>query len=306
MRLQFVTDYPDIGDGLLYIRYPSSSSNRRDVSIALYEVSSADAGGLLYAHRVSNAGGDDSQEVITFRYKDENVHLYPPVDGALLAAVGKHTTAEKAGLPTSMFFMHGGRITHAEAKMAYSDGVAPIRDGKNILFSADAWRMIADYFRHTVGDVYGGRQFLHSWVLSNAAVAVTDVLTCPVDADSALREFLSDPYITDAISLHIERERDADESRRRLLTLDRGLIEKQTCIKLLDDAYDDYALLTAELSGDDVKKRSVIRYLTIWYEAFLSLVKVVDEDVAEVTVLPAASRARGIIAALVASPTYCE
>lgn len=306
MRLQFVTDYPDIGDGLLYIRYPSSSSDRRDVSIELYEVSSADADGLLYARKVSDAGGDDSQEVITFRYRDENIHLHPPVDGVLLAAVGKTTTAEKAGLPTSMFFMHGGRITHAEAKVAYSDGVAPIRDGKNILFSADAWRMIADYFRHTVGDVYDGRQFLHSWVRSNAAVAVTDVLTCPMDADSALREFLSDPYITDGISLHIEREKDVDGSRWRLLTLDRGLIEKQTCVKLLDDAYDDYGLLTAELSGDDVKKRSVIRYLTIWYEAFLSLVKVVDEDVAEATVLPAVSRARGIIATLVASPTYCE
>lgn len=306
MHLRFVTDYPDIGDGLLCIRYPSSSSNSHDVTIELYEVSSADADGLLYAHRVSNAGGDDSQEVITFRYKDENVHLHPPVDGVLLAAVGKPTTAEKAGLPASMFFMHGGRITHAEAKTVYSDGVAPIRDGKNILFSADAWRMIADYFRHTVGDVYGGRQFLHSWVRSNAAVAVTDVLTCPEDADSALREFLSDPYITDAISLHIERERDADESRWRLLTLDRGLIEKQTCPKLLDDAYDDYGLLIANLSSDDVKKRSVIRYLTIWFEAFLSLAKVVDDDVAETTVLPAISRVRGIIATLVTSPTYCE
>jgi hypothetical protein len=306
MRLQFVTDYPDIGDGLLYIHYPSSSSDRRDVSIELYEVSSADADGLLYAHRVSNAGGDDSQEVITFRYRNENVHLYPPMDGVLLATVGKPTTAKKAGLPSSMFFIHGGRITHAEAKMAYSDGVAPIRDGKNILFSADAWRMIADYFLHTVGDVYGGRQFLHSWVRSNAAVAVTDVLTCPEDADSALREFLSDPYITDAISLHIEREKDADESRWRLLTLDRGLIEKQTCVKLFDDAYDDYGLLTAELSGDDVKKRSVVRYLTIWFEAFLSLAKVVDDDVAEATVLPAVSRVRGIVATLVASPTYCK
>ena len=35
MRLQFVTDYPDIGDGLLYIRYPSSSSDRRDVLLTL-------------------------------------------------------------------------------------------------------------------------------------------------------------------------------------------------------------------------------------------------------------------------------
>lgn len=306
MRLRFVTDYPDIGDGLLYIRYPSSSSDRRDVSIELYEVSSADADGLLYAHRVSDAGGDGSQEVITFRYRDENVHIYPPMDGVLLAAVGKLTTAEKAGLPSSMFFIRGGRIAHAEVQMAYSDGIAPIRDGKNILFSADAWRMIGDYFRHTVGDVYGGRQFLHSWVRSNAAVAVTDVLTCPEDADSALREFLSDPCITDAISLHIEREKDADESRWRLLTLDRGLIEKQTCVKLLDDAYDDYGLLTAELSGDDVKKRSVVRYLTIWFEAFLALAKVVDDDVAEATILPAISRARGIIATLVASPTYCK
>lgn len=33
MRLRFVSDYPDIGDGLLYIRYPSSPSDRRDVSI---------------------------------------------------------------------------------------------------------------------------------------------------------------------------------------------------------------------------------------------------------------------------------
>ena len=306
MHLRFVTDYPNIGDGLLYIRYPSSSSDRRDVSIELYEVSSADSDGLLYARKVSNAGGGDSQEVITFRYRDENVHIYPPVDGVLLAAVGKPTTAEKAGLPTSMFFMHGGRIVHTEAKAAYSDGVAPVRDGENILFSADAWRMIGDYFRHTVGDVYGGRQFLHSRVQSNAAVAVTDVLTCPVDADSALREFLSDPYIADAISLHIEREKDADESRWRLLTLDRELIEKQTCAKLLDDAYDDYGLLTAELSSDDVKKRSVIRYLTIWFEAFLSLPKVVDDDVAEATVIPAISRVRGIIATLVTSPTYCE
>lgn len=306
MRLRFVTDYPDIGDGLLYIRYPSSSSDRRDVTIELYEVSRADADGLLYAHRVSDAGGNDSQEVITFRYRDENAHLHPPVDGVLLAAVGKPTTAEKAGLPTSMFFMHGGRITHAEAKMAYSDGVAPIRDGKNILFSADAWRMIGDYFRHIVGDVYGGRQFLHSWVRSNAAVAVTDVLTCPADTDSALREFLSDPYIADAISLHIEYEKDAGESRWRLLTLDRELIEKQTYANFLDDVYDDYGLLTAELSGDDVKKRSVIRYLTIWFEAFLSLAKVVDDDVAEVTVLPAISRVRGIIATLVTNPTYCK
>lgn len=108
MHLQFVTDYPDIGDGLLYIHYPSSSSDRRDVSIELYEVSSADADGLLYAHRVSNAGGDDSQEVITFRYRNENVHLYPPMDGVLLATVGKLTTAEKAGLPSSMFFMRAG------------------------------------------------------------------------------------------------------------------------------------------------------------------------------------------------------
>lgn len=306
MRLQFVTDYPDIGDGLLYIRYPSSSSDRRDVIIELYEVSSADADGLLYAHRVSDANEGDSQEVITFRYRDENVHLYPPVDGVLLATVGKLTTAEKAGLPTSMFFMHGGRIAHAEVKMAYSDGVAPIRDGKNILFSADAWRMIGDYFRHTVGDVYGGRQFLHSWVRSNAAVEVTDVLTCPEDAGSALREFLSDSYVTDAISLHIEREKDADESRWRLLSLDRELVEKQTCVKLLDDVYDDYGLLVAELSSNDVKKRSVIKYLTIWFEAFLSLAKVVDDDVAETTVLPAISRVRGIIATLVTRPTYCE
>ena len=306
MHLRFVTDYPDIGDGLLYIRYPSSSSDRRDVAIELYEVSSADADGLLYAHRVSDAGGDDSQEVITFRYRDENVHIYPPVDRVLLAAVGKPTTAEKAGLPSSMFFMRGGRIVHAEAKAAYSDGVAPVRDGENILFSADAWRMIGDYFRHTVGDVYGGRQFLHSRVQSNAAVAVTDVLTCPVDADSALREFLSDPYIADAISLHIEREKDAGESHWRLLTLDRGLIEKQTCANFLDDVYDDYGLLTAKLSSDDVKKRSVMRYLTIWFEAFLSLAKVVDDNVAETTVLPAVSRVRGIIATLVTSPTYCE
>jgi hypothetical protein len=306
MRLQFVTYYPDIGDGLLYIRYPSSSSDRRDVAIELYEVSSADADGLLHAHRVSDAGGDDSREVITFRYRDDNVHLHPPVDGVLLAAVGKLTTAEKVGLPTSMFFMHGGRIAHAEAKMAYSDGVAPIRDGKSILFSADAWRMIGDYFRHTVGDVYGGRQFLHWRIRSDAAVAVTDVLTCPEDADSALREFLSDPYITDAISLHIEHEKDADESRWRLLSLDRKLVEKQTCAKLLDDDYDDYGLLTAELSGDDVKTRSVIRYLTVWFEAFLSLVKVVDDDIAEATVIPAVSRVRGIIATLVTHPTYCE
>lgn len=306
MRLQFVTDYPDIGDGLLYIHYPSSSSDRRDVSIELYEVSSADADGLLYAHRVSDAGGDDSQEVITFRYKDENVRLHPPVDGALLAAVGKPATAEKAGLPSSMFFMHGGRIVHAEVQVAYSDGVAPIRDGKSILFSADAWRMIGDYFRHTVGDVYGGRQFLHSYIQSDAAVAVTDVLTCPADADSALRGFLSDPYITDAISLYIEHEKDANESRWRLLSLDRELVEKQTYVKLLDDVYDDYGLLVAALSSNDVKKRSVLKYLTIWYEAFLSLARAVDDDVAEATVLPAVSRVRGIIATLVTSPTYCE
>lgn len=306
MHLQFVTDYPDIGDGLLYIHYPSSSSDRRDVSIELYEVSSADVDGLLYAHRVSNAGGDDSQEVITFRYRNENVHLYPPMDGVLLATVGKLTTAEKAGLPSSMFFMRGGRIAHAEAKMAYEDGVAPIRDGKNILFSADAWRMIGDYFRHAVGDVYGGRQFLHSYAHSDAAVAVTDVLTCPADVDSALRGFLSDPYITDAISLYIEHEKDADESRWRLLSLDRELVEKQTCVKLLDDVYDDYGLLVAELSSNDVKKRSVLKYLTIWYEAFLSLARAVDDDVAEATVLPAVSRARGFIADLVTSPTYCE
>lgn len=306
MRLQFVTDYPDIGDGLLYIHYPSSSSDRRDVSIELYEVSSADADGLLYAHRVSDAGGNDSRKVITFRYRDENVHIYPPMDGVLLAAVGKPTTAEKAGLPSSMFFMHGGRIVHAEVQVAYSDGVAPIRDGKSILFSADAWRMIGDYFRHTVGDVYGGRQFLHSYIQSDAAVAVTDVLTCPADADSALRGFLSDPYITDAISLYIEHEKDANESRWRLLSLDRELVEKQTYVKLLDDVYDDYGLLVAALSSNDVKKRSVLKYLTIWYEAFLSLARAVDDDVAEATVLPAVSRVRGIIATLVTSPTYCE
>lgn len=306
MRLRFVTDYPDIGDGLLYIRYPSSPSDRRDVSIELYEVSSADADGLLYAHRVSDAGGDDSQEVITFRYKDENVHLHPPVDGVLLAAVGKLTTAEKAGLPSSMFFIRGGRIAHAEVQMAYSDGIAPIRDGKNILFSADAWRMIGDYFRHTVGDVYGGRQFLHSYIQSDAAVAVTDVLTCPEDADSALHGFLSDPYITDAISLYIEHEKDADESRWRLLSLDRELAEKQTYVKLLDDVYDDYGLLVAELSSNDVKKRSVLKYLTIWFEAFLSLARTVDDDIAETIVAPAVSRVRGFIADLVTSPTYCE
>lgn len=306
MRLQFVTDYPDIGDGLLYIHYPSSSSDRRDVSIELYEVSSADADGLLYAHRVSDAGGDGSQEVVTFRYRDENVHIYPPMDGVLLAAVGKSTTAEKAGLPSSMFFMHGGRIVHAEVQVAYSGGVVPIRDGKSILFSADAWRMIGDYFRHTVGDVYGGRQFLHSYIQSDAAVAVTDVLTCPADADSALRGFLSDPYITDAISLYIEHEKDANESRWRLLSLDRELVEKQTYVKLLDDVYDDYGLLVAALSSNDVKKRSVLKYLTIWYEAFLSLARAVDDDVAEATVLPAVSRVRGIIATLVTSPTYCE
>jgi hypothetical protein len=306
MRLQFVTDYPDIGDGLLYIRYPSSSSDRRDVSIELYEVSSADADGLLYARRVSDAGGNDSREVITFRYRDENVHIYPPMDGVLLAAVGKSTTAEKAGLPSSMFFMHGGRIVHAEVQVAYSDGVVPIRDGKSILFSADAWRMIGDYFRHTVGDIYGGRQFLHSYIQSDAAVAVTDVLTCPADADSALRGFLSDPYITDAISLYIEHEKDANESRWRLLSLDRELVEKQTYVKLLDDVYDDYGLLVAALSSNDVKKRSVLKYLTIWYEAFLSLARAVDDDVAEATVLPAVSRVRGIIATLVTSPTYCE